>query len=65
MEGEDHGHNSEIEMLESYSQSASNEALLVRATVDGEEEMVLIFKVDIHDIASLQCIGICMPDSSF
>ncbi|XP_010916227.1 uncharacterized protein [Elaeis guineensis] len=44
MEGEDYGHNSEIEMLESYSQSARNEALLVRATVDGEEELVLIFK---------------------
>ncbi|XP_008777817.3 uncharacterized protein LOC103697684 [Phoenix dactylifera] len=44
MEGEDYGRNSEIEMLETYSQSARNQALLVRATVDGEEEVVLIFK---------------------
>ncbi|OVA12174.1 hypothetical protein BVC80_1775g15 [Macleaya cordata] len=41
---EQYGYNSEIGMLESYSESARNEALLVRAMVDGQEEEVLIFK---------------------
>ncbi|XP_010279634.1 PREDICTED: uncharacterized protein LOC104613498 [Nelumbo nucifera] len=41
---EEYGHNSEIAMLESYSESARNEALLVRAVVDNQEEEVLIFK---------------------
>ncbi|XP_072991997.1 uncharacterized protein [Typha latifolia] len=41
---EEYGFNTEIAMLESYSESARNEAFLVQATVDSEEEMVLIFK---------------------
>lgn len=42
---EEHGHNEEIALLELYSQSARGEALLVKATVDGELVEVLIFKV--------------------
>lgn len=44
-EGEENGYNQEIAILEMYSQSARGEALLVRATVDGQEEQVLVFKV--------------------
>ncbi|KAA8529770.1 hypothetical protein F0562_034130 [Nyssa sinensis] len=43
-EDEEYGHNAEIAMLELYSQSARDEALLVKATVDEEEVEVLIFK---------------------
>ncbi|KAJ6429926.1 hypothetical protein OIU84_021356 [Salix udensis] len=41
---EEYGHNLEIAMLESYSQSAIGEALLVHAIVDEQEVEVLIFK---------------------
>ncbi|XP_077230615.1 uncharacterized protein LOC143863741 [Tasmannia lanceolata] len=43
-EDEDYGQNSEIAMLESYSESAKDEVLLVRAIVDDQEEEVIIFK---------------------
>eukprot|EP00262_Sarcandra_glabra_P018526 TRINITY_DN6680_c0_g1_i1.p1 TRINITY_DN6680_c0_g1~~TRINITY_DN6680_c0_g1_i1.p1 ORF type:complete len:172 (-),score=40.21 TRINITY_DN6680_c0_g1_i1:338-853(-) len=43
-EEEDYGHNSEIAMLELYSESANDEVLIVRALVDDQEEEVLIFK---------------------
>ncbi|XP_052205517.1 uncharacterized protein LOC127810217 [Diospyros lotus] len=44
-EEEEYGHNAEIAMLELYTQSAKDEALVVRAMVDEEEEAeVLIFK---------------------
>ncbi|XP_030529271.1 uncharacterized protein LOC115740047 [Rhodamnia argentea] len=43
-DGEEHGHNKEIVMLELYSQSARGEALVVHAAVDGEEVEVLIYK---------------------
>ncbi|XP_043705742.1 uncharacterized protein LOC122655585 [Telopea speciosissima] len=43
-EDEDYGHNSDIAMLESYSESTRNEVLLVRAMLDDQEEEVLIFK---------------------
>lgn len=42
---EGYGHNEDIAILESYSQSAKGEALLVHAVVDEEEVEVLIFKV--------------------
>lgn len=42
---EDYGHNEEIAMLELYSQSAREEALLVKAILDEKEVEVLIFKV--------------------
>ncbi|KAL5709306.1 hypothetical protein ACHQM5_020010 [Ranunculus cassubicifolius] len=41
---EEYGHNSDIDLLESYSETARNEALLVRAMVDNQEEEILIFK---------------------
>ncbi|XP_020085686.1 uncharacterized protein LOC109708382 [Ananas comosus] len=41
---EEYGHNDEIALLESYSESARDEALLVTAAVDGDDEQVLIFK---------------------
>ncbi|KAK3003057.1 hypothetical protein RJ639_018939 [Escallonia herrerae] len=41
---DEYGHNAEIAMLELYSQSAKEEALLVSALVDEEEVEVLIFK---------------------
>lgn len=44
-EEEEYGQNAEIELMEAYSEAVRNVALLVRATVDGEEELVLIFKV--------------------
>ncbi|XP_027096470.1 uncharacterized protein [Coffea arabica] len=44
-EDEEYGYNAEIAMLETYTQSARNEALLVKAMVDEEEVEVLIFKV--------------------
>ncbi|KAH7842790.1 hypothetical protein Vadar_009309 [Vaccinium darrowii] len=43
-EDEEYGYNAEIAMLEFYSQSARDEALIVRAVVDEEEAEVLIFK---------------------
>lgn len=44
-EEEEYGYNAEIAMLEIYSQSARDEALMVRALVDEEEAEVLIFRV--------------------
>lgn len=44
-EDEEYGYNAEIAMLEIYSQSARDEALMVRALVDEEEAEVLIFRV--------------------
>nr|QSQ68611.1 hypothetical protein PY_026437 [Puya raimondii] len=41
---EEYGHNDEIALLESYSESARDEALLVTAAVDGDDEVVLVFK---------------------
>ncbi|KAK2965632.1 hypothetical protein RJ640_026409 [Escallonia rubra] len=41
---DEYGHNAEIAMLELYSQSAKDEALLVSALVDEEGVEVLIFK---------------------
>ncbi|KAK1263920.1 hypothetical protein QJS04_geneDACA012000 [Acorus gramineus] len=41
---EEYGHNSEIAALESYTESVREKALLVRATVDGHEAQVLVFK---------------------
>ncbi|WCJ33625.1 hypothetical protein M5689_014978 [Euphorbia peplus] len=43
-EDEEYGHNEEIAMLESYSLSARDEALLVQAFVDNQQVEVLIFK---------------------
>ncbi|KAG9444503.1 hypothetical protein H6P81_015843 [Aristolochia fimbriata] len=43
-EDEELGYNAEISMLESYTQSAQDEVLLVRATVDDQQEEVLVFK---------------------
>lgn len=47
---EEYGHNEEIAKLESYSQSAKGEVLLVHALVDQEEVDVLIFKVSLFHI---------------
>ncbi|ERN11381.1 hypothetical protein AMTRI_Chr04g244570 [Amborella trichopoda] len=41
---DDYGQNTEIGMLETYSESERSEVLLVRALVDDQEEEVLIFK---------------------
>lgn len=41
----EYGNNSEIATLEAYSERQRKEALLVKAAVDGEEELVLIFRV--------------------
>ncbi|RID60293.1 hypothetical protein BRARA_F03457 [Brassica rapa] len=43
-EDETYGYNEEIAMLETYSQTCRDEALIVTAKVDGEEVEVLIFK---------------------
>ncbi|KAJ0240488.1 Uncharacterized protein HA466_0221180 [Hirschfeldia incana] len=43
-EDESYGYNEEIAMLETYSQTCRDEALIVTATVDEEEVEVLIFK---------------------
>ncbi|EXB32325.1 hypothetical protein L484_005529 [Morus notabilis] len=43
-EEEEDGHNEEILMLEAYSQSSREEALLVKAEVDAQEVELLIFK---------------------
>ncbi|CAM8945612.1 unnamed protein product [Rhodiola kirilowii] len=40
----DDEYNSDIAVLEFYSQSAKQEALIVKATVDDSEEEILIFK---------------------
>lgn len=42
---EDYGYNEELAILESYSQMANNEILLVQALVDEAEVEVLIYKV--------------------
>ncbi|KAM0850850.1 hypothetical protein ACQ4PT_052809 [Festuca glaucescens] len=41
---EEYGHNEEMGRLEAYSEGARGQALLVNATVDGETEVVLVFK---------------------
>nr|XP_009791395.1 PREDICTED: uncharacterized protein LOC104238666 [Nicotiana sylvestris]XP_016465459.1 PREDICTED: uncharacterized protein LOC107788299 [Nicotiana tabacum] len=56
---EEYGHNEEIAMLEFYSQSVRNEALLVKAIVNEEEVEVLIFK----GFSSCLSYGTC-PDPS-
>uniref|UniRef100_A0ACD5X684 Uncharacterized protein n=1 Tax=Avena sativa TaxID=4498 RepID=A0ACD5X684_AVESA len=43
-EEEEYGHNEEMARLEAYSEGARGQALLVKATVDGETEVVLVFK---------------------
>nr|GMD13723.1 uncharacterized protein LOC109166840 [Ipomoea batatas] len=43
-DNEEYGYNAEIAMLEVYSQSVKDEALLVKAVVDEEEVEVIIFK---------------------
>ncbi|XP_074586774.1 uncharacterized protein LOC141842624 [Curcuma longa] len=43
-EEEEYGQNAEIPMLEAYSAAVRDVALLVRAGVDDEEELLLIFK---------------------
>lgn len=42
---EEYGYNAEIAMLEVYSQTVKDEALIVKAMVDEEEVEVIIFKV--------------------
>jgi hypothetical protein len=42
---EEYGHNEEMVRLEAYSEGARGQALLVNAAVDGELEVVLVFKV--------------------
>lgn len=44
-EDEDYGHNEQVARLESYTQAAVGEALIVHAAVGGENVEVLIFKV--------------------
>ncbi|XP_065857231.1 uncharacterized protein [Euphorbia lathyris] len=41
---DEYGHNEEIAMLESYSLSATDEALIVQAVVDDQQVEVVIFK---------------------
>ncbi|KAM0854451.1 hypothetical protein ACQ4PT_050431 [Festuca glaucescens] len=41
---EEYGHNEEMARLEAYSEGARGQALLVNAAVDGEVEVVLVFK---------------------
>ncbi|KAG8062338.1 hypothetical protein GUJ93_ZPchr0003g16535 [Zizania palustris] len=41
---EEYGHNEEMARLERYSEGARDQALLVKATVDDELEVVLVFK---------------------
>jgi hypothetical protein len=55
---EEYGNNLEITMLETYSENKSKEALLVKATVDGEEELVLIFKVNTNSETNLQLLTV-------
>lgn len=47
-EEEEYGHNAETAMMESYTELAQDEVLLVRAMVDGQEEEVIVFKVSIQ-----------------
>ena len=44
-EEEEHGHNPDLSLVESFSVSARGQAFLLRASVDGEEETVLVFRV--------------------
>lgn len=41
---EEYGHNEEMVRLEAYSEGVRGQALLVNAAVDGELEVVLVFK---------------------
>uniref|UniRef100_A0A0D9VY68 DUF7734 domain-containing protein n=1 Tax=Leersia perrieri TaxID=77586 RepID=A0A0D9VY68_9ORYZ len=43
-EEEEYGHNEEMARLERYSEGTRDQALLVKATVDDEVEVVLVFK---------------------
>jgi hypothetical protein len=43
---EEYGHNEEMARLERYSEGARDQALLVKARVDDEVEVVLVFKVE-------------------
>ncbi|OWM90722.1 uncharacterized protein LOC116195082 isoform X1 [Punica granatum] len=54
-EEEEYRHNEEIAMLELYSQSARGEALIVHASVDGEDVEVLIFKYLVNLVTSVDC----------
>ncbi|KAG4401897.1 hypothetical protein GLYMA_02G085800v4 [Glycine max] len=65
---EEYGHNEEIAKLESYSQSAKGEVLLVHALVDQEEVDVLIFKKDVSqqkfDCNTFQGFSSCLSYST-
>ncbi|XP_022942665.1 uncharacterized protein LOC111447634 [Cucurbita moschata] len=43
-EDEEYGHNEQIALLESYTQAAAGEALIVHAALDGDLVEVLVFK---------------------
>ncbi|XP_022985163.1 uncharacterized protein LOC111483247 [Cucurbita maxima] len=43
-EDEEYGHNEQISLLESYTQAAAGEALIVHAALDGDLVEVLVFK---------------------
>lgn len=52
-EEEEYGHNEEIALLETYSQNARAEALIVHAIVDQQDVEVLIFKVIFFFLSNL------------
>lgn len=59
---EEWGHNEELASVERYSEDARDQALLVKARVDDEVEVVLVFRVNTprHHPASRQhCCNIC------
>lgn len=56
-EDEDYGHNHQIALLESYTQAATGEALIVHAMVDGDHVEVLVFKVFPLFCSEIYCFG--------
>ncbi|KAK1439380.1 hypothetical protein QVD17_05197 [Tagetes erecta] len=53
--GEEHGHNEEIAVLEFYTQLVKEEALLVNALVDDQQVQLLIFKGFSSSLSSGTC----------
>lgn len=54
-DGEEWGHNEDVARMERYSEDARDQALLVKARVDDEVEVVLVFRVPRQTLTLLRC----------
>jgi hypothetical protein len=58
-DGEEWGHNEDVARMERYSEDARDQALLVKARVDDEVEVVLVFRVPRQTLTLLYVTTLC------